>query len=210
MDTYHQNHDTRGGRPFDWTALAAHEQFISIKATQGEHHEDPWLGRDLAGAASVGLIRTAYHYLDASESGTSQAEFFLKTIHKYGFTGTHPGELAPELDMEQCVQDGHHLTVQQVTDFMDRVRAETGETPTLYARRSFVDDCLGGTKALANYPVRLARYKSGSAEPSPLPGGSGWDFWQYSEDGTADGIGPEVCLDVFHGDLATLKRRAHL
>ncbi|MEU7060506.1 GH25 family lysozyme [Streptomyces sp. NPDC046197] len=91
---------------------------------------------------------------------------------------------------------------------MERVRAATGEMPALYARRSFVDGCLGGTKALAKYPVRLARYNSGSAEPSPLPGGSGWDFWQYSEDGTVAGIGPKVCLDVFHGDLAELKRRA--
>lgn len=210
VDTYHGNHDDRGGRPFDWRVLAAHEQFISVKATTGEHTEDPWLGRDLAGAASVGMIRTAFHWLDASEPGATQADFFLRTLHKYGFTGTHPGELPPELDVEECIKDGHHLTVRQVTDFMERVRAETGETPTLYVQRSFVDNCLGGTTALAKYPVRLPRYKSGAKEPQPLPGGSSWDFWQYTETGTVDGIGTKVCRNVFHGDLAELRRRAHL
>ncbi|MDF3292274.1 glycoside hydrolase family 25 protein [Streptomyces silvisoli] len=210
VDTSHRDHDDLGGRPFDWSALSAHEQFISIKATQGEHHEDSWLGRDLAAASSAGMIHTVFHWLDASESGTSQAEFFLKTVHRYGFTGTHSGELAPELDVEECVRGGQHLTVQRVSDFMERARADTGETPTLYIRRSFVEECLGGTRALAKYPVRLARYRSGSAEPDPLLGGTGWDFWQYREDGAVDGIGRGVCLDVFHDDLAALKRRAHL
>ncbi len=100
------------------------------------------------------MIHTVFHWLDASESGTSQAEFFLKTVHRYGFTGTHSGELAPELNVEECVRDGQHLTVQQVSDFMERARADTGEAPTLYIRRPFVEECLGGTRALAKYPVR--------------------------------------------------------
>lgn len=91
---------------------------------------------------------------------------------------------------------------------MQRVRTVTGTDAVVYTRRGFVDDCLGGTKELSGRPVWLARY--GSTPPQPLPGGGGWDFWQYTDRASVPGTSGKVDASVFHADRAALRRLAHL
>ncbi|WP_194909624.1 GH25 family lysozyme [Catenulispora rubra] len=113
-----------------------------------------------------------------------------------------------ELDLEECTSAGHHLHVNQVLDFIHRVQQVTGVTPTIYTQRSFIQDCLGGTKALGGYRVRLARY--GNNPPPPVPGGTGWSFWQYTDHAKIPGVGRAVDANVFRFDYATLKRLAYI
>ncbi|BAJ26648.1 MULTISPECIES: glycoside hydrolase family 25 protein [Kitasatospora] len=212
FDSSHHNHETKdaGDRPYDWPAVVRGGQdFVYLKATDGRTGRDGWFSRDLAGARTAGLIHGAYHYFQAGQDGAAQAEHFLDTLHAAGHTGAKPGELPPALDLEECERDGHRLEIAQVKAFLQRVERATGSAPVVYTRRDVVDDCLGGTKDLSAHPAWLARYST--TEPRPLPGATGWDFWQYSEQTKVPGTaGLPMDADVFHGDRAALRRLAHL
>ncbi|MGW6916385.1 glycoside hydrolase family 25 protein [Kitasatospora sp. NPDC054939] len=209
FDTYHGDHADRERKPFDWPAVVRGGQsFVMLKATQGTGFTDGWFARDLAGARSVDLIRSGYHYFTADKGGAAQADHFLGVLRREGFTGTQPGELPPVLDLEECERDGHRLRLAEVKAFVERVEKVSGTSPIVYTRRNFVDECLGGTKELSGHRVWLARY--GSTPPRPLPGAEGWDFWQYTDRANVPGVGSEVDANVFHGDRAALRRLAHL
>ncbi|MFF7453419.1 glycoside hydrolase family 25 protein [Kitasatospora sp. NPDC008115] len=210
FDSSHHSHETRNGdKAFDWPAVARGGQsFVYLKATEGLTFDDGWFGRDLAGARSVGLVHGAYHFFKPDKDGAAQADHFVDVLRREGLTGSRPGELPPALDLEECGKDGR-IPLGQVKAFLQRVRQATGTEPVVYTRRNVVDDCLGGTKELSGYRSWLARY--GSTEPRPLPGATGWDFWQYSERAEVPGTaGLPMDADVFHGDRAALRRLAHL
>ncbi|MEU6238197.1 glycoside hydrolase family 25 protein [Kitasatospora sp. NPDC047058] len=208
IDSYHGDHGPKEDQAFDWKAIAGSGQsFAMLKATQGTGFTDGWFARDLAGARSAGLIRTGYHYFTADQDGAAQADHFLDVLHRENFTGTAPGELPPVLDLEQCEKAGHRLRLGQVKAFLQRVRQVTGADPIVYTRRNVVDECLGGTEELSGHAVWLARY--GTTPPQPLPGGTGWDFWQYTDRASVPGTPGTVDASVFHGDPAALRRLAH-
>ena len=46
--------------------------------------------------------------------------------------------------------------------------------------------------------------------PPPLPGGTGWSFWQYTDSATVPGILGKVDANVFNGTYNQLKTLAHL
>ncbi|GAA1385868.1 hypothetical protein GCM10009639_08860 [Kitasatospora putterlickiae] len=210
FDSSHHSHGTKTGeKAFDWPAVARGGQsFVYLKATEGLTYDDGWFGRDLAGARSVDLVRGAYHFFKPDKDGAAQADHFVDVLRREGFTGSKPGELPPALDLEECGTDGR-IPLAQVTAFLRRVEQATGTAPVVYTRRNIVDDCLGGTKDLAGYRAWLARYAT--AEPQPLPGAAGWEFWQYSKRAEVPGTaGQPMDADVFHGDLAALRRLAHL
>ncbi|WP_354644665.1 glycoside hydrolase family 25 protein [Kitasatospora camelliae] len=208
IDSYHGDHGPKEDQAFDWKAIAGSGQsFVMLKATQGTGFTDGWFARDLAGARSVGLIHTGYHYFTADQDGTAQADHFLDVLHREHFSGTAPGELPPVLDLEQCEKAGHRLQLGQVKAFLQRVRQVTGTDPIVYTRRNIVDECLGGTRELSGHPVWLARY--GTTPPQPLPGGTGWDFWQYTDRASVPGTPGRVDASVFHADRAALRRLAH-
>ncbi|GAA2207673.1 hypothetical protein GCM10009850_031310 [Nonomuraea monospora] len=217
IDVSGHNH---GGanQAIDWRAVAAAGQrFVSIKATEGHRTKwvNDWFVRDLAGARGAKLIHTAYHYFVHGQDGVAQADHFLATVRGQGLDGTHPYELPLEVDIE--VQEGGKpacgaapaALVRQALAFIGRVKSVTGVAPTVYTQRSFVDRCMAGSTEFGKYRVRLARY--GRTPPPPLPGGSGWDFWQFTRTARVAGLPPhDVDENVFAGDLAALERLANL
>ncbi|MET8862809.1 GH25 family lysozyme [Nonomuraea sp. NPDC004580] len=124
-----------GGTAFDWRAIVAGQKFISIKATTGECSVDPWFARDLAGARSVDLIRTAYHYFTAGQDGASQADHFLRVTRAQGLSWRNAYEPPPVLDLEECIRDGKRLQLAEVQKFLARVTQVSGVQPTIYTQK---------------------------------------------------------------------------
>ncbi|MGW7448031.1 glycoside hydrolase family 25 protein [Kitasatospora sp. NPDC054795] len=210
FDSSHHNHETdHGEQAYDWPAIARGGQsFVYLKATEGLTFDDGWFTRDLAGARSVNLAHGAYHYFKPDKDGAAQADHFLDVLRRAGHSGGRAGELPPAVDVEECGRDGHRLQLAQLKTFLQRVQQAAGTAPVLYTRRDIVDDCLGGTKDLSGHHAWLARY--GTTEPRPLPGATGWDFWQHSQQARIPGTaGLPMDADVFHGDRAALRRLAH-
>ncbi|MER6958213.1 glycoside hydrolase family 25 protein [Streptomyces sp. NPDC000618] len=201
------------GKPINWGQVSrSGQKFVVVKATQGSHSVSPWFARDLAGARSVKLIHTAYHYFEHGQDGVAQADHFLRTVGK--LNGKHPYELPLVLDVERQEKGkpacgaGPGALTSRVLAFLNRVEEKTGISPTLYSQKSFVDQCMAGTKALGKYRAWLAHYSP--TPPPALPGGTGWSFWQYTESATVPGIPNKVDGNMFKGSYTSLRHLANL
>lgn len=173
-----------------------------------------------AGSKAAGILRGPYHYLKASEDGTKQAIEFLKIV------SLEKGDLPPALDLEE-VNNENASNKQFITNaeaFLKKVKAETGITPMVYSRASFLKEKVsqsnGNPPAWAsNYRMWVAHWTyvfSETIKPIEQPGWAPFTFWQYSgERDTLDGITNEqgvpvkVDFDVFRGTLEALYQLAN-
>ncbi|WP_328349197.1 GH25 family lysozyme [Streptomyces sp. NBC_00445] len=201
----------RGQRPRTasfWEKLAAAQQFVLIRASEGTKKQDELLRANMKGAKSAGMIRSAYHFFTLDADGAAQAEHFLTTVRAVGYTGTGPSELPPVLDLEEGVQtckpQAGGKVLEEVLEFLETVQDTTGEPPILYYRDSFRPRCLSNSTALARYPRWLPHFSN-----TP-PKTDDWLFWQHSDTQPTRGASASVSSNVFHDDYAALRRRAHL
>ncbi|MFD5538657.1 GH25 family lysozyme [Streptomyces sp. NPDC127079] len=214
LDTAEYQHP--GGAPIDWDAVrASGVEFATVKATRGLNVTDPYLATDLPAARAAGLAVAPYHFYTGSspDTGAAQADRFIAAVRATGYTGQRAGDLPPVFDLERT-DDGTgrcpaYGTVDDVWAWLDRVTAAFGRTPIVYTQKSFLDDCLASTTALAGYPLQLADYRRSITEP-PLPDGSTtWAMWQYTDAALFPGIQAPATADVFNGTRADLDRLAN-
>ncbi len=170
-------------------------RFAVAKATQGTAFVDPMFTRNWHGARAAGLVRGAYHFLDAAGGGQAQANHYMSTVRSLG--GWRDGDLPPILDFETGSRE-------QARDFIDRVKATTDEKVILYSGNYLREH--GGGNLGASY-LWLPAYV---AEPTPdayLPRGwDTWTIWQYGAGGRVNGIIGPCDVDVFHGGKIRWKR----
>ncbi|MFF4060560.1 glycoside hydrolase family 25 protein [Streptomyces sp. NPDC001668] len=198
-----------GNKAIDWGRVSrSGQKFVSVKATEGTRTVSPWFVRDLAGARSVRMIHTAYHYFDPAQDGRLQADHFLSTVGRQHLDGHQPYQLPLELDLEGPCKVGPGAFESRVLAFLNRVEAATGVEPVVYTQRSYVNHCMAGSKALGKYRVRLARYSNNP--PPALPGGTGWHFWQFTEKATVPGVPAKTDENVFNGSYQALRNLANL
>jgi GH25 family lysozyme M1 (1,4-beta-N-acetylmuramidase) len=177
----------------DWSAFVAAGppwHGVIFKATQGLYYRPPWFAEQrklfLAAAGArhgVDLFDGAYHYLDLSQDGAAQADYFMRAVTLAG--GELAGTLWGMVDVERGGQRITNPTRAQVEDctrkFAERYHAITGRLPTLYGgellRAVGVTDRLGcGLSAIALY---------GRTLPQTIVKQSGTDLdhlmlWQYA------------------------------
>ncbi len=183
-------------------------EFLITKATQGNYIVDPKLVLHTEGGYNAGQIVGAYHWLDPSINGVTQAKWFLKamgTVKHYDFIC---------VDVEQNWIDWskprddplNSYSPNQIDDCVNYFLLTTNAAikekwNVIYTRTSFINEwCRPMLTWLPDYPVWLAHfpYKWGvvncaswdefkSKFPttfnSPtLPAGSGWKLWQFTAD----------------------------
>ncbi|MFJ1610733.1 GH25 family lysozyme [Streptomyces sp. NPDC088253] len=222
VDTSHHNHDATG-QDIDWNRVAQRNSFAFLKATQGDHYQDPWFARDFKAVSRTSLLRAPYHFFDpgSTKDGAAQADHFIRTARSAGYSGHAAGELPPVLDVESVRRNGKEvcptpLRADQLDAFLRRVKAAFQVTPLVYTRASFVHNCMGGMRQVfKDYPLWLARYGSGAREPQPVPGAGAWTFWQYTATEPVPGIpGKDGTVgtadrNVYRGSLAQLRALAN-
>lgn len=193
--------------PIDWSAAAAAGiQFVFVRATRGQTLVDPLFTAHWAGTQSAGIPRGAYHFFHPDISPQAQADNFLAAIKN-----VDPAELAPALDLELRKSDGTDawdaiplaqraaLAVQWLT----AVEQSLGRRPIVYLSPSFAHDKLGGAAALGAYPLWIAHYTT-NPQPRVPPAWQHWTFWQYTQQGSVNGIMGAVDLDRFNGSPGDL------
>lgn len=205
----------------NWSSVrSSGRSFAFVKATQGNYNMDVEFAANWPNTRSDDLLRSAYHFFDATIDGVTQADYFLSMLNANG--GLRPGDLPPMLDL-QCPTSSNQMATQpnceytgdsgwappsviaqRVFDWLHTVEAATGRTPIIYSYPSWFAD-VGFTDArLANYPLFIATITTGSCLSVPAP----WTaaaFWQYSFNGTVSGISGPVDLDRFIGSLGELQ-----
>jgi GH25 family lysozyme M1 (1,4-beta-N-acetylmuramidase) len=191
----------------DWDAVYADGfSFAYIKATQDTNFEDPEFWTNYDGARDAGLFRGAYHFAEPNTSdGATQADYFIEHGGDWVADGyTLPGSLDIEWNPYEG-DDCYDMSVGEMTswihDFVDQYEARTGRAPTIYCGQLWWSYCVDDSDFSLS-PLWVADW---SDTPPDLP--SGWTdyaFWQYSSDGTVDGIPVASDVNVFHGSEARL------
>ncbi|MEV4757035.1 GH25 family lysozyme [Micromonospora sp. NPDC049559] len=188
--------------PINWTSVRNSGQaFAIVKATESTTYTSSRFAIDYAQAASVGMIRGAYHFA-RPDSGANDA--LLEARYFVGVAGTFgtPGELPPALDLEANAGLSVSQLQNWVQTWLDEVERLTGRVPMIYTNVSNWKNWMGNSTAFARYPLWIAQY--GVSAPSRIGGWSSYTFWQYTDTASVPGIAGNVDGDRFNGSSADL------
>jgi GH25 family lysozyme M1 (1,4-beta-N-acetylmuramidase) len=143
------------------------------------------------------------------------------------------GYLRPVLDAEDGATLGKATLTQWWKDFIGEFKRLSGVEPIIYCNTNYATNLVDSSLA-AEHDLWIARWNGGNAnlvnpqtDQPETPGGypnpygvwnvpiggaashSSWDFWQYTSNGDGISLGvssARLDLDVFNGDLETMKR----
>jgi GH25 family lysozyme M1 (1,4-beta-N-acetylmuramidase) len=203
----------------NWTQVFnAGKRFAFIRASRSNLNEDPNLDTNMANAKAAGLVVGPYHRIlpqGENEAGPYMdplvdANRYVNAARQYMTTGY----LRPVVDVEDGETLGKPALTKWVIDFIGEVKRLTGVDCMIYCNTNFATNFLDSRVTtqrlwIANWNQTLyGDPLTGTGSP-PLGvwngAGKTWDFWQYSSTGAVAGIGGNVDLDVYNGDLATLQ-----
>lgn len=154
--------------------------------------EDDLFRDHIEGALDAGLKVGVYFFSQAINyaEGVEEAQFTLDIIREYDVQGP------VVIDTEYVYADDtrtENLGVDERTDgivgFCETVKA-AGYEPMIYASRNWFAQALDMTR-LGDYKLWLAFYSNSFAFPYEIAG------WQYTGNGTIDGINGDVDLNVW-------------
>ena len=198
----------------DWPLVkSAGTDFVFIRATQGETFVDPFFENYWAGAKAAGILRGAYLYFDPDLDPVRQVDSFIQVFEGQNYDG----ELPPVLDIEDAGTQSNEELLAKLKTALTELEQVTGRQPILYSGTYFIRDRLVDRNGeypdwLTTYPLWVANYLTDGTniqtEQPILPGGwqTGWLFWQYTDQGTVNGISTRVDLNFFNGTTAELQK----
>ena len=170
-------------------------QFVVLRATMGNRSKDRNFEEFWQLAKKHQLIRGAYHFYRADEDPVKQANNFLENVK------LEEGDLVPVLDIEKIpVRNSKEKLLENLKIWLKIVEEKYGEKPIIYTYYHYYRDHLKGE--FDDYPLWLANYND---VPQPSPNDD-WKMWQFTEKGIVYGINTKVDLNVFNGNLWSLKR----
>lgn len=197
----------------DWNDVsAAGKKFAFIRATRGEGYVDPLFLANIRGASAAGIPAGPYHFarLNTNEANptadaTNEANHFLSVIEPYYESGKF---LPPVVDIEASGFPSSP-TATKISNwtqtFSDTIFAALGIRPIIYTSESPANTYF--TSAIAStHELWAAKY---SATPPSTPLWGPYQFWQYTDSGSVDGISGDVDLDRFNGNLSQLNAILH-
>ena len=185
----------------DWTKVGAHGvKFAFIKATEGRDHLDTRFHENWEGAAQAGVTRGAYHFFTFCSPGNAQADHFLAVVPPT------PGVLPPVVDVEFAGNCKAWSTIDDIRAelqvMLDRLEEAWGLRPLLYLTNESERRIIEGH--FDRYPIWIR-----NVYWRPAPDDPTWLFWQFTDEGTVDGIATPVDQNVYRGrpdELSALLR----
>ncbi|GAB0155339.1 glycoside hydrolase family 25 protein [Chryseobacterium sp. Alg-005] len=170
-------------------------EFVVMRATMGNRSADKHFDDFWELAKKHELIRGAYHFYRADEDPVIQANNFLENVK------LESGDLPPILDIEKIPKrKTNKKLIEDLKVWCKIVEEAYGEKPIIYTYYHYYKDFLKGE--FDGYPLWLANYND---VPVPSPNDE-WDFWQFTENGIVHGINTKVDLDIYNGNIWSLKR----
>ncbi|RZJ30901.1 MAG: glycoside hydrolase family 25 protein [Flavobacterium sp.] len=183
----------------DWTVTDSVEGkfpigFVFIRATYGEDCIDARFKSNWPAVKKTPMIRGAYHYYRPDENSIKQAQNFINNV-----TLTE-GDLPPVLDIEK-IPEGQSIDSLKtgIRRWLTKVEKHYKVKPIIYSGEKYYYDFL--RDEFKQYTVWIANYNFFVEEID-----EGWQFWQFTQNGTAKGIEGDVDIDIFNGDGVALRR----
>lgn len=178
-------------------------QFGYSKATESINYQDRNFQQEMAGMASVGIVRGAYHFFHLDVDPVEQANYFHAYVQQQSALNADDFIV---LDWETKSGDPY-----SVNGDLGTAKAFLEQCKVLFKKRAFVyvgyfmmQELKGDASWLAEYPLILPWYTSENKLLTPKPW-SHWHMWQSSGTQRIPGLGNLGDYDTFHGDLNDLK-----
>lgn len=179
----------------DWPAVAdSGIDFAFVKATEGETHVDTRFYQNWVEMRLEGVKRGAYHFFRPKGSALQQALHFTRTVD------LRPGDLPPVLDVETLDNLPESVVLTKIRTWLELIEYHYHVKPIIYTNIRFFNRYLAGN--FIDYPIWIARYR-GWGEPK-LAFEQDWHFWQYTDQGSIEGVKGPVDQNVFFGNEAEL------
>ena len=163
--------------------------FVIVRATMGHDGRDIYFNYNWKNLENRKIIRGAYHYYRPNENSIMQANNFIKRVK------LKKGDLPPILDIEQVptVQSVKNLRI-GLKRWLDAVEKHYNVKPILYTGDHYFKTYLS-KKEFSGYTLWIANYSA-----TKHPKARKWNFWQFSEKGTLNGVDGFVDFNVFRGN----------
>jgi lysozyme len=190
---------SRYQRDIDWKMVhamrdkGARIEFAIIKATEGITICDPYYKKNNSACEKIGIIKGAYHYFRANQSGTEQANYFIKN------TELASGDLAPIIDIEEANGVKKDVLKKRLKECLDILEEKYDTKPIIYSGVDFYDAYL--EQDFDDYPYWPAHYYQSKPRVS-----RDWMMWQHSDKGNVDGIDGPVDFNTVNGSIMNLRK----
>ena len=187
-------------RKINWAEVAAARpdepciSFAFIKASEGKTLSDRYFSYNMENARKNGVICGAYHYYKPNVNSAEQAKNFISLVD------LQKGDLPPVLDIEEESPYGNENMRKGIKNWLQLVEKQYGMKPIIYTSNSFHKDFLSGDD-FKDYPFWIAHYYKKNIKTT-----SKWIFWQHSDKACVNGIYGNVDMNVFNGNLESLKQ----
>jgi GH25 family lysozyme M1 (1,4-beta-N-acetylmuramidase) len=206
IDVSHWNGD------IDWSRVAADGIVFAIsKCTESDYYTDDTFPDSQAGARGEGIIFGGYHFASPDDSsGAEQATFFVENGGGWQPDGlTLPGVLDIEYNPygDTCYNLSRSEMEDWVADFSDTYTALTGRPPAIYTNADWWNTCVGDSAMPGVNPLWVAYWGSGT--PTLPTGWTTYDLWQYSSEGSVDGVSGDLDVNRFPGTMHDLRMFAN-
>jgi GH25 family lysozyme M1 (1,4-beta-N-acetylmuramidase) len=199
-----------GNASIDWADVAAAgNAFTGIKASEGDYYTNPYFASDVEQATAAGLYVIPYAFanpFDPAQNGTAQQQADTAVVELSSVGSAATMMLPLELDLEpdpyasqdntnQCYGLSTTAMRTWIADFITEVDKKLNSTRPviIYTEAGWWNTCTGNDTAFRGYPLWLASY--GVSDPSLPAGWNNYTFWQYSNNGTVNGVTGPVDLD---------------
>lgn len=183
----------------DWKKVSADTclQFVYIKATEGATHCDTRYANNILAARSHDLLVGSYHYFTMGSNPEEQMENFKKMVAK------DSQDLIPMIDVELYKnKKGYHIgkyyvknkkhraaIVKNLGRLLSLFEKEYGVKPMIYCTPNSYNKLIKDN--FEGYKLYVGRY---TATDSGVPNTT---IWQYSENGTINGISKDCDIAKF-------------
>ena len=187
----------------DWSKVkAAGITFAIVRVSDGTGTLDSTFATNWKDTKSNGLVRGVYQFFEPGEDPTKQADLVLSQVKSAG--GFDPGDLPPVMDIETTGGQSDATIQSNMQTWLDVIAKAIGRKPLIYTNLN-TSSHFGGK--FGGYPLWVASW--GASCPTMPNAWSQWEFWQYADTGTINGISGGVDHDEFNGSLADLKAWAN-
>lgn len=168
--------------------------FVFIRATYGEDCLDKQYRRNWSAVKKTPMIRGAYHYYRPDENSIRQAQNFINNVT------LADGDLPPVLDVER-IPEGQSIDSLKkgVRRWLTKVEKHYKVRPIIYSGEKYYLDFL--RDEFKEYTVWIANYNFFVENID-----DGWQFWQFTQNGTVQGIDGDVDINIFNGNGPELRR----
>ncbi|MCP4438019.1 MAG: glycoside hydrolase [Aureispira sp.] len=176
----------------DWKKFKENNlEFVLVKATEGGFYKDSLFQHNWKNLDQLPVVKGAYHFFRPKVAVQQQIQNFIEAVD------LQSGDLVPVLDIEVTDKVTTDLIVRDIRIWLQYIENHYNAKPIVYTYKSFYEQHLKGQ---IDNPIWIAYYNRSAATDIP------WEFWQYSDNGSIQGIDGAVDLNVFFGKKEELQQ----